>query len=324
MGKHLVSALLETEKHEITAITRPESKSTFPPQVKVARAGYDDHAALVSALRGQHVLIITLSVLAADDTEGKLIDAAAEAEVPYIMPNNWGGDAAHQSMRDAFIGAKYEATQRRLESLDKTSWIEIASGFWYEFSLAGTIDRYGFDFKDRKVRFYDEGTARMNTSTWEQIGRAVARLLSLKETRSSPDDNEPCLSDFKNRLLYVSSFFISQKDMFASVLRVTGTKESDWDITYEKSADRYKSGLEEMQNGTRWLGFMQVLYSRCFFPEEADGDSAAAFEKRHKLINDILGLPKEDLDERTKVAIEMGSGLLSESYQGIIKKPSQG
>ena len=47
------------------------------------------------------------------------------------------------------------------------------------------------------------------------------------------------------------------------------------------------------------------MCSRLFFSEE-NGGSAAAFEKRHELINDVLGLPKVDLDERTKVATEMG------------------
>lgn len=305
VGKPIVAELLNGGKHEVTAITRPESDTSFPPDVKVARASYDDHASLVSALRGQQVLIIVIAATAPSDTEAKLIEAAAEADVPYIMPNVWGGDGAHPSFDDCFLGPRYRATHEQIARLGKSSWIAISCGFWYEFSLDQGIDSYGFDIPNRKVRFYDQGTARMNTSTWEQVGRTVTRLLSLKETPDGAGDSGPSLSDYKNKYVYTSSFFISQKDMFASLLRVTGTKESDWDIIYEKSSDRYKIGLEVMKTGDAQRGFCQVLYSRVFYPEDADGDSAGAFEKRHKLINGVLGLPEEDLDERTKIAVEM-------------------
>jgi len=41
----------------------------------------------VETLRGQQVLIITISVAAPSDTISKLVRAAAKAGVPYILPN---------------------------------------------------------------------------------------------------------------------------------------------------------------------------------------------------------------------------------------------
>lgn len=65
-------------------------------------------------------------------------------------------------------------------------------------------------------------TARMNTSTSEQAAQAVARLPSLREFRTDANG----LAVHENSYTYVSSFFTSQRDIFALIIRVTGTTES--------------------------------------------------------------------------------------------------
>lgn len=85
----MVAALLKTGKHTITAITREDSKSEMPKGCKVAKVNYDDDASLVAALKGQDALVITLGVMAGKDVQQKLIRAAGEAGVPWVMPNDW-------------------------------------------------------------------------------------------------------------------------------------------------------------------------------------------------------------------------------------------
>ena len=302
IGKFIVGELLKTAKHNVTAITRADSQAVMPKCVKVAKVNYNDQSTLIAALRGQQVLIITMAPTAPKDTQLKLVEAAAKANVSYVVPNGWGFDPTHPSSDDAFLGPSQRAIQNRIEELGKSHWIEFVSGSWYEFSLGGTADRYGFDFQNRSVIFYDDGMARINTSTWEQTGRAVASLLSLKEKPDSDNDHSLTLSSFKNQLVYFSSFCVSQKDMFESILRVTGTAQEDWKISYENSAERYQSGLDLMKQGDR-KGFMRAMYVRMFYPE-GSGNGSGAFEPMRGLHNDALRLPKEDLDERTKIAIE--------------------
>jgi hypothetical protein len=88
-------------------------------------------------------------------------------------------------------------------------WLNIAYGFWYKFSLAGGAERYSFDFKKKEVTFYVDGTTRVNTSTWEQTGLGVANLLALKIPPEDEDDKSPCLSQFKNKFIHISSFLIN-------------------------------------------------------------------------------------------------------------------
>jgi putative NADH-flavin reductase len=82
----ITKALLEGGRHKVTAISREDSKATVPDSVEVKRILYDDHASLVSALRGQDILVISLNPQAPKDTQIKLIDAAKDAGLKWIMP----------------------------------------------------------------------------------------------------------------------------------------------------------------------------------------------------------------------------------------------
>jgi len=56
-------------------------------------------------------------------------------------------------------------------------------------------------------------------------------------------------------------------------------------------------GQLELSKGNR-VGFVKAM-SRVFF-DDGNGD----FEKRRGLANDVLGLPREDLDEATRRVVE--------------------
>lgn len=87
-GSHMTASLLQLGK-TVTAITRENSTSKLPEGVRIKHVNYDDLSTIVDALRGQDCFIITLSVTAPRDTQDKLIKAAAEAKVPWVMPNEW-------------------------------------------------------------------------------------------------------------------------------------------------------------------------------------------------------------------------------------------
>lgn len=292
--------MTKTGKHKVTAITRADSTSKVAAAVTAAKVNYDDHESLVKALRGQEVLIITMAVTAPPEQQTKLIDAAAAANVPWVLPNEWGSDGTNVELgKETLLGEKQTKYRAQIEQLGKSSWIGIACSFWYEYSLSHGVETYGFDFKNRTVTFIDDGNTRINTSTWPQCGRGIAGLLSLKVLPDNENDKSPCLSQFRNKFVYMSSFLVSQKDMLDSVMRVTGSTREDWKVSYEPSKERYKSGMEELKKGNRY-GFARLLYTRMFYP-----DGSGDYESSKGLHNGILGLPKEDLDESTKIALKM-------------------
>ena len=299
----MVEALLKTGIHTVSAITRSDSKSTFPDGVQVKKVDYSDHSSIVEALRGQDALIITMGVMAPKDQESKLIAAAAEAKVPWVFPNEWGFDSDDtEACNDTFQGGAKEKIRALVEELGQSSWIALSTGFWYEWSLA-MPSAYGFDFKSRAVTLYDDGETLISTSTWPQVGRAVASLLSLKIHKDEDNENIPYLDSFKNSHIFTNSFTISQKDILESVMRVTQTSLDDWKVTMEPSSSRYAMGVEEMKTGNH-AGFAKLLYARVLYPNRS-----ANFEKTKGVQNKVLGLPKEDIDQATKAAIQRAKDL---------------
>ena len=299
VGKYIAESLLKTGKHRVTAITRADSTSEIPDGVEVKKVNYDNQDTLVQALQGQEVLIITMGVMAPPEQEYKLFEAAATANVKWIVPNEWGADGTNEQLgRDIMYGPAKAAARKYIEQLGNSSWIGLACNFWYEYSLGSGSNTFGFSFKDRTVAFIDDGTTRINTSTWPQCGRAIASLLSLKVLPDDENDKSPCMARFRNKYCYISSFLVSQKDIFDSVLRVTETSANDWTVTNEGHKERYDSGVALLQQGNR-SGFGRLLYTRMFYPN-GDGN----YEASKGLDNDVLDLPKEDLDEHTKIGIE--------------------
>lgn len=283
----------------MTAITRQDSDNALPDGVAVVKVDYNNQESLVEALKGQDVLIITMNVMAPPDTQTKLIDAAAVAGVPWVLPNEFGGDPyAVERGKDGIVGAMKEAPREQIEKLGKSNYISLICGFWYEFSVGGGPNRYGFDFNNRSLVIMDDGKTKINTTTMPQVGRALSSLLSLKVLPEDKDDKSVSLVDFKNKPVFISSFTVSQQDMLESVLRVTGTKVDDWKITYTTSKDYWKSGQEVFKTGDA-AGFVRLLYARAFFPDDPEN-----YETSRGLHNKLLGLPQEDLDEFTKIGTE--------------------
>lgn len=303
IGSVVTSALLAKGCFEVTALVRAGSKSKAPPAGVASSPpmDYEDASSLEAALTGQDALVVTLGVGAPQDAQGKLVAAAVKAGVRWIVPNEWTADDGFEPLeRDmGMMYAPVQANRRAIAASGTTAWTGVVEGFWYEFSLAGSKYRYGFDFAEKSVVFYDDGKTKINTTTWPQTGRAVANLLALKVLPEDEGDRSPTLSHWRNRPLRISSFLVSQRDMFDSVLRVTGGQESDWKISYQPAHERVKEGQEMFAQGDR-QGFGMLLYARLFFK-----DGAGNFEQRGELDNEKIGLPKEDLDEFTAVAIEM-------------------
>jgi tryptophan synthase beta chain len=231
------------------------------------------------------------------DTHSKLVQAAAKAGIPYVMPNGYGIDIDDIKLgEDTMLGPVAKANRDEIERLGM-QWITVCCGFWYEYSLAGGDARFGFDFDKRSLTIYDEGNTKISTSTLSQVGRAVAKVLSLNELPEDENDKSLTLSTFLNKGVYTKSFVVSQNDIFESVKRVTGTADADWTITHEDTKKRYQDGLAQVKVGNM-AGFGKMLYARGFYPD-------ASNDLTIKAQNELLELPEESLDESTEIGINL-------------------
>ncbi|TVY62182.1 hypothetical protein Focb16_v014080 [Fusarium oxysporum f. sp. cubense] len=297
VGSHIANALLQTGKHTVTALTRQGSTNNLPHGIIVSPIDYNDESTLIAALENQQFLIITIAPNAPKDTHSKLAQAAAKAGVPYIMPNGYAGDIEQVKLgADTILGPIAKANRDEIERLGM-NWITVCCGFWFDYSLAGGENRFGFDFDKKTLTVYDDGNVKNSTSTLAQVGRAVAKVLSLKELPDEENDESLTVTTFLNKAVYLNSFVVSQRDLFESVKRVTGTSDSDWTVTHESTKKRYEEGMAQVKRGDM-SGFSKLLYARAFFPEDPSNLSA-------KAQNRLLGLPEEELDEATKGGIAL-------------------
>jgi hypothetical protein len=302
LGRHVTEQLLANGKHTITALTRKESNATFPAGVKIASVDYKDESSLISALRHQDFLIITLAFTPdVNETHDRIVRAAVKAGVKHVMPNIWSSDIVlnNEALGDeVFVGTSFRKLLQDVEAAGDIAWTVLVTGLWYEFSLASPPDWLGFDLKNRKVTMFDDGLRKINMSTWPQQGRAVASFLSLKKLpEDDQDTTSPTLDQFRNKPLYVSSFFINQRSILDSVQRVTGTQDNDWSIAHESTSDRVAVGMKEFAEGN-YRGMAKAYYARLHFP-----GSEAVYED--KIQNDLLGLPEDDVDKATVAALQM-------------------
>ena len=309
MGEHITKALVKTGKHTVTALTRQGSKNEVPSGVKAIPVDYNDESTVVPALKGQQFLIITLAATAPPDVHSKIVQAAAKAGVPHIMPNIFSLDDSDEAlMKENLLRADIKSMLAEIEAAG-CSWTSMICNLWYEYSLTMGPIWFGFDFANKKLTLYDDGTTKINVTTWEQCARAVAALLSLKELPEDKNDESLTVNTWRNKQLVISSFLISQKDMFESWKRVSGDKDSDWTIEKEPSKERYQKGMEAMKSAqdpmSARMGTAMASFVRAFYPN-GGGD----YESTRGLDNETLGLPEEDLDERTAVA----KGMVEQGY----------
>jgi hypothetical protein len=304
IGSHIVSALLTKSMFNITAISRADSKGTFPQGVKRSNVDYDDPSTLVSVLKGKDALIITMSVTAAKDTQAKLIRAAADAGITWVLPNEFGMYNTEEAQNDTIGDGK--TRDRQLIEEFGMSWIGVTCGFWYEHSLSAP-ELYGFDIEKREVVLFDDGVQKLNTSTWDTVGRSVAAILSLPLSADHKDGKNFTLEFYRNRMAFISSFAVSQRDMLDSLQRITGTTDADWTISKVPAKQRFAEAKEQMKSGNR-AAFGRALYTRYFHSD------AGLFEKSHGLDNEKLRLPVEDLDEATKRAVKLQESGYWDSY----------
>ena len=103
----------------MTALTRTDSQSQLPDGVISKQVDYASLDSLVEALKGQDALVITLGGFAPKETDTQLINAAGQAGVKWILPNEWSPDTANEALiKDIVV---FQPKRRSRLSWDYTS-----------------------------------------------------------------------------------------------------------------------------------------------------------------------------------------------------------
>lgn len=131
IGLVITKALVSSGLFNVSALSR-SSASTLPTSVKILHADYNDHAALVAALRGQDAVVCAIDHVG-NESQERLIDAAAEAGVKKFVPSHWAFDHLAKGFRDvAPLWVLKEGPIQRLRDKGLT-WTAIVTGTWIDF-----------------------------------------------------------------------------------------------------------------------------------------------------------------------------------------------
>jgi len=280
IGSATLDALLKTNIHTITAITRTESSATFPSAVEVKKGNYSDPYFLASALKGQDVLVLQVNMMpGAMESQVTLIEAAAKAGVSWVVPTEFGSDI-YSPIATEFPMTGTKKKYRDLVEEKGMNWIAVVNNPWFDWSMKQGL--WSIDIPGRKATIYNPGDVKFNTTTLGQVGRGVASLLSL------PDEK---LATYKNKPVYLRSFLITQRQVLDSALRATGTKESDWEITKQEPEVAIKASRDAVAAGNPY-----AFVSEFYLAHMQEGRGGNYQDKAAKDA-EVLGLEEESLDE---------------------------
>lgn len=286
VGKHILDSLVSAG-HQVNVITRSSSNITVPKNVTLHRGDYNDEAFLTAVLKDQDVLIAALT-FGAYEVQTPLFRAAAAAKVRWIVPCEFGADPK-ASLNDHIALMKAKKPYRDLiEELGVSSWIGVVNGLWFDYVMPLGAFGLGVDVKSKTAAFYDDGNTNTNFTTLRRVGESLAAVLGW------PEDE---LAKFKNDWVYFSSFYITQREIWESAMRATGTKESDWAVSARPSEDVVKECKEKMANGAGMAAGQQLLMALTL------GKGIGGDYQEKVLDPKRLGLEPESLDEVVKLVV---------------------
>lgn len=133
----------------------------------------------------------------------------------------------------------------------------------------------GFDLRSHTARIVNDGNQAWAATMLDTVGLAVKNAMLV------PDKTA-------NQTLYIDSFTVSQNQVLESLEKATG---QSWEITHVDANEERKIGEEKMAQGD-FFGVLHVL--RYIFCVSGFGADYTTYTES---ANELLGLPKETLDE---------------------------
>jgi nucleoside-diphosphate-sugar epimerase len=289
LGPHILSALLASPTLHTTIITRASSKSTYgaTPTLSVPNTLPVD--ALTALLTGFDALVITMAGSYVAESL-RLADAAFAAGVHRIIPADFGScDSADDETMEilplmagkAKIRAYLDELCMKEREEGKMTWTSLITGHFFDYGLGCGL--LCFDVRKKKVQMLDGGEIRFSTSNLPAIGEAVVKILTREEQ-----------GPLENRLLYVQSFCVTQKELLKVLEKVMGS-EGKWEAEECSSKALLAESRPKMLAGSPEA--MEEVVA-------VHGIVASFWEDKEGFANELLGLEKEDLEETVRRVVE--------------------
>ncbi|KAH7116451.1 hypothetical protein EDB81DRAFT_733996, partial [Dactylonectria macrodidyma] len=269
LGPSIIKALLAEGTFKVSVLSRPDSKSTFPPDIKRLTSDFTQ-SSLVESFKGQDAVVDLLAQSSLDDRK-KLIDAAAEAGVKRFIPSEFSGNMENKvnvSILPMFAErvAVREYAKAKADASPDFSFTTVSNGPFYDWAIKNGF--LGFNIETFTATIYGDGDQPSSVTTLSSVGRAIAGILS-----------KP--AETANKCLFVASFTPTQNQILATLEEVTGKK---WSVNKISITDAITHGFQALGQGDM-SGFMGVLMGSTYGPGNGND-----FPKNVGVSNELLGL----------------------------------
>ncbi|KAF4457910.1 Isoflavone reductase like protein P3 [Fusarium austroafricanum] len=283
VGAFIFKALHQSSKFEITVINRVSSRPVdYPEGTKVVQV-QDNYPPLdmVDAFRGIDAVVLALGY-AAEEHLSELAHASVEAGVKKLIASGYGVDTSNAEAPKVFpIAALKAAMVEHLKSLERPgwSWTEVACGLFLDFCVQ--VNFFHINPANKTAEILDDGNAKFTATTRDGIGHAVVGILS------HPDQTA-------NRIVRISSTELSLNDVLEAEQRVVG--KEGWEISYVDTDEEIAKAQKIAATETEYMPRMMAI-GRLGLAINVQDRFEANFEKRGVLDNELLGVPRESIDD---------------------------
>lgn len=257
---------------------------------------FQSQDAIVSAVNGANLA----------EVQKTMIDAAIKAGVKRFIPAEFGSSLDNPKMIKMvplFAAKKEVSDYLETKEKDGLTWTGVINGPFFDWvrRSPNDLDRWsgtalieqlvqglevgflGYDLKNHKAIIYNGGAQRHCVTNLPTVGKAVAAVLSQPEKTA-------------NKYIHIASFQTTQKEVLALLEKATATK---WEISKTTSEESHNIGMEKLERGDVMGSLVPLICSVVY------DDELGIYED---LDNEMLGLPKEDLDTTVK-ALTVGKSI---------------
>ncbi|TDZ22408.1 hypothetical protein Cob_v004527 [Colletotrichum orbiculare MAFF 240422] len=240
LGPSILKALLDSNKFNVTILTRDASSHTFPAGATVKEVDYSSLDSLTQALQGQDALVNTTGSFD-PKIATRVVDAAVAAGVYRYVPPDFGIDPnlAHVPELPVFgiKGMTHKYLQGKVRDHPgggggKFTWTIVSTGAFLDWALRNGF--MGIDFAKKKITYHNDGENDVPWSNLADVGKAIVGLLL------NP-------AETANRIVYVQTVHKSQKQMAALAKEALGGEwqesTTDYDALYAECMESITKGI---------------------------------------------------------------------------------
>ena len=278
LGGPLVKELLDAG-FSVTALTRPDSKQTFPASVKVAKVDYNDVESLTATLKGHDALVSTIATAAITQQEN-LIDASIAAGIKRLIPSEFGCDLSIAKNRQLPVYGQKVQIQEEIERKCRgttTTYTFVFNNVFFDWGLDA---KFIVNLQDKKMEIYDGGEKYFTITPIPLVAKGVVGILQHPEETA-------------NRDVRIHGTTVNQKKLLEIAQRVVG--KDGWQITEGNTADLERESYENLKKDPGNIyGWIIGFLKRAIFAEEHGGDFSSNNDDE---LLDVKKMSEQDVED---------------------------